>query len=268
MTHRFLSVIDIDTSVARKSFFDPAKLSLLPFLLGLAELKHSLRAPEGDNGSCCFFGRSGFFLLVGRPVSSLSHSNDTNFRFPFFFRFFFIRKRRKRAWFFFRTRSVRALTSGFFYPIRPSIPAFLFFVFLLLRKSLTDRDSESLMQTAPNCSRRLSTINGRREWKSFVAHDRCRIQSIYWKRWTSGFVMREPERRRESFFVFSSFFLRNGANILEQKGVSWLNRFLVFVPYVYSDASKAQARKRKVIVRCTRETGTWRQKEKWLICSH
>lgn len=72
MTHRFLFVIDIDTSVARKSFFDPAKLSLLPFLLGLAELKHSLRAPEGDNGSCCFFGRSGFFLLVGRPVSSLS----------------------------------------------------------------------------------------------------------------------------------------------------------------------------------------------------
>jgi hypothetical protein len=178
MTHRFLFVIDIDTSVARKSFFDPAKLSLLPFLLGLAELKHSLRAPEGDNGSCCFFGRGGCFLLDAQSAASLTLMTRT-FGSHFSFDSFSFVKGGRGLDFFFRTRSVRALTSGFFYPIRPSIPAFLFFVFLLLRKSLTDRDSESLMQTAPNCSRRLSTINGRREWKSFVAHDRCRIQSIY-----------------------------------------------------------------------------------------
>ena len=55
-----------------------------------------------------------------------------------------------------------ALTSGFFYSICPSIPASLLFYFFH-RKFLTGRDSESLMQTAPNCSRRLSSIDGHRE---------------------------------------------------------------------------------------------------------
>ena len=167
MTHRFLSVIDIDTSVARKSFFDPAKLSHCPF--SWVWLEHSLRLPKGIMDLVVSSGGSGCFYAL--DAQSASPSNDTNFRFPLFFLFV----KGGRGLIFFPHQKRAGIDFRIFYPIRPSIPASFFPV----RKSLTGRDSESLMQTAPNCSGRLSTINGRREWKGLVAHDRCRIQSIY-----------------------------------------------------------------------------------------
>lgn len=118
--------------------------------------------PRRDNGSCCFESCiSGISFTLSKP--SQLFSLMTNFSFPFCF--YHENKGGKKYEgcsylfiFFSMPQKLAGIGFRIFCPIRPFLRPFG-------SEVLNGRDSESLMRTASNCSRRLSTISGRWEMR-------------------------------------------------------------------------------------------------------